>query len=106
MLPAEEDIYCKIKPWVEFKTLLYDIYDHRIKHAWEINGAVNTSYLTLEEHLVLFFIEEYKDNNRQFVEEKLLEFLATLKYYTDYWKRARTFAIMYGFLKGEESFFG
>ena len=36
------------------------------------------------------------------IERKVLEFLAGLKYYVDYWERARLYAAMAGFLKREE----
>ena len=34
--------------WFEFKNLLYDIYDHRIANAPEINGGINTNYMGME----------------------------------------------------------
>lgn len=104
MSPAAEEVSCKLVKWAEFKQLLFEIYDHRIEYAPEINGAVNNTYLALEEHLIMFFMEKYRDQKRSRVEEHLLEFLATLKYYSDYWKRAKSFAVMYGFLKSEDSF--
>ena len=36
----------------------------------------------------------------------ILEFLSNLKYYSDYWKRARTFSLIYGLLKSDDSFLG
>lgn len=103
-IPSAEEVPCKIVPWVKFKQLLFDIYDHRIEHAWEINGAINNTYLALEEHLILFFLEKYRDKPRSAIELHIIEFLATVKYYSDYWKRAKTFAVMYGLLKSEDSF--
>jgi hypothetical protein len=52
----------------------------------------------------MFFVEKYREARRPEVEMQLLEFLSTLKYYSDYWKRARNFAVMYGFFKSEDSF--
>ena len=103
-IPADEELTCKIKPWKKFKELLFDIYDHRIEHAWEINGAINNTYLSLDEHLLIFFVEKYKTENRSSIEMHILEFLANLKYYSDFWKRARTFSLIYGLLKADDSF--
>lgn len=103
-VPNTEDLNLKILQWVKFKQLLFDIYDHRIEHAWEINGAINNTYVALEEHLILFFLEKHRDKPRAQIEMQIVEFLATLKYYSDYWKRARSFAVLYGFMKGDDAF--
>lgn len=50
----------KFKPtlmtYTVFKNLVWEIYIHRITNAPEINGHMNTSYLTLDEHLLIFMI--------------------------------------------------
>ena len=51
-----ESIKFKLQNWFEFKSLLYDIYDNRIEYAPEINGAINTNYMGMEEHLICYFI--------------------------------------------------
>jgi hypothetical protein len=106
MQASEHNVDIKFMPWNQFKHLLFDIYDHRIENAPEINGAINTTYLALEEHLVLFFVEKYHNLPRDQVEMQLLEFLATLKYYTGFWKRAKSFCLLYGLLKSEDSYLG
>jgi len=93
----------KLIPWPDFKILLFDIYDHRIFHAPEINGAVNTTYMSLDEHLLVFFLEKYKVRNA--VERHLIEFLSSLKYYSETWARAKFFALLVGFLQNDDSFF-
>ena len=55
LMGAQEELKLRLPSWENFKQLIYEIYDHRIFHAPEINGAINTSYLTMEEHLILFF---------------------------------------------------
>lgn len=45
----------KLLPWPEFKRIIFDIIEHRIEHAPEINGVVNTNYMSLDEHLIIFF---------------------------------------------------
>ena len=77
-------------PWSDFRVLIYDIYDHRIKHAPEINGAINSTYMSLEEHLIVFMLEKYKI--RKDTEKALIEFLACLKYYCENWQRAKLYA--------------
>ena len=59
--------------WQAVKDLIWEIYDHRILHAPEINGTINTSYMTLNEHLLVFMMEKHK--NRPATEKGLVEFL-------------------------------
>ena len=53
------ELKLKLPAWQDFKQLIYEIYDHRIYHAPEINGAINTNYMGMDEHLICFFIEKY-----------------------------------------------
>jgi hypothetical protein len=91
----------RLPPWLEFKQLIYEIYDHRIHHAPEICGAVNHSYLSLDEHLIIFFLTKY--GVRSQAERKLVEFLASLKYYAELWIRAKQFCLLVGFYQADES---
>ena len=56
-------------------------------HAPEINGAINTTYMGMNEHLIIFFMWKYK--MRPQVEKRIIEFLASLKYFVDHWLRAK-----------------
>ena len=47
----------KLIPWVDFRQMIYDIYDHRVTNAPEISGSLNTSYLGLDEHLLVYLIQ-------------------------------------------------
>ena len=76
--------------------MIFDIYDHRINFTPEINGAVNTTYMGLDEHLIIFYAMLYKD--RPVIERHLIDFIATLKYFSDHWERARKYALLAGFL--------
>ena len=38
--------------------MLFEILDHRIAQAPEINGVVNTSYMSLDEHLVIYYVND------------------------------------------------
>ena len=87
MANHEVDFKLRLPSWLEFKVLIYEIYDHRIYHAPEINGAINTSYLGLDEHLIIFFLSKYR--TREVAEKRLIEFLASLKYYSEIWQRAK-----------------
>jgi len=98
----KNDIKLKLQPWGDFKNLLFDIYDHRIQHAPEMNGAINNTYISLDEHLVLYFLEKYK--TRTNTQKQLTEFLASLKYYIDIWQRAKMFAQLLGFLHQDEKY--
>lgn len=76
--------------WYKFKELVFDVYDHRILHAPELNGSVNTNYVTLSEHVLIFFVSKYK--RRAKAEEKLVSMLISLRYWCDHWQRAKVFA--------------
>ena len=76
--------------WSKFKELILDIYDHRIVHAPEINNSTNSSYCSLNEHLIVYFVEVHR--RRAKAEQKLVELLICLRYYFQHWERARTFA--------------
>ncbi|CAI2376513.1 unnamed protein product [Moneuplotes crassus] len=90
----------RVVPWPHFKKRLYEIYDERIAFSDEINGAVNTNYLALEEYIILHFIRKYK--LRRLAEVKLIEFISSLKYYTKIWPRAKVFAKLSGMLQYSE----
>ena len=98
----QEDIKIKITSWPEFNQQIFKIYDHRISHAPEVNGALNTTYMTLDEHLLLFFLELYK--TRPKVENAMIEFLATLKYYSETWERAKLYSQLAGFRQVNDTF--
>mmetsp|Transcript_16847 Transcript_16847/g.16097 ORF Transcript_16847/g.16097 Transcript_16847/m.16097 type:complete len:279 (+) Transcript_16847:1881-2717(+) len=98
----EEGSLGRVLPWPEFKSLIYEIYDFRIYHAFELNGAINTNYISLEEYLLVYFLEKHK--LRRLAEIKLIELLTSLKYYQDIWIRARTFAILTNILISNDSY--
>ena len=50
----------EIMAWSRFKELIFDIYDHRILHAPEINNSMNATYCTLNEHLLIYFVEVHR----------------------------------------------
>lgn len=87
--PALVETY-ELMPWFQLKEILFDIYDHRIKNAPELNGSINTTYCSLAEHLPMFFIEKYR--KRPKAEERLVDLLINLRYYYDSWQRAKIFA--------------
>lgn len=80
---ATENWKPKLYTWVQVKTLIWDIYEHRLVHAGEINGTVNNTYCSLDEHLLVFMFDKYK--NRPDTERGLVEFLSSLKYYAESW---------------------
>ena len=44
------------------KQIIFNIYDHRIQHSPEIQGMLSESYLKMDEHLVIYFLE--RNNGR------------------------------------------
>ncbi len=89
----------KLIPWVDFRQMIYDIYDHRVCNAPEISGSLNTSYLGLDEHLLVYLV--HKHQSRSETEFHLLKFLLSLRYYSVEvrWARALIYANMLGFLE-------
>ena len=53
------DFKLKISQWPHFKKEIFDILDHRIEYAAEINGAINNSYMSLDEHLVVYMVHKF-----------------------------------------------
>ena len=99
---ATEELKLRLPAWQDFKALIYEIYDHRIFHAPEINGMINTTYMGMDEHLICFFCVKYQVRSQ--AEKRIIEFLASLKYFVDHWQRAKQYATLCGFLQADESF--
>jgi hypothetical protein len=90
-----------LQSWSEFKKTIFDIIDHRIEFAAEINGAINTSYMSLDEHLIVFWTNSFMLSGLSFgkskdmtgtkadIQFRIIEFLYSLKYYSFRWLRAR-----------------
>jgi hypothetical protein len=104
--------YLKLQPWPTFKKEIFDIIDHRIEHAYEINGVINTSYMSLDEHLVVHMVHSFdnivanrekKTGTKEDIQVKLCEFLLNLKYYSTRWERALLYSEMAGFMNAEEN---
>jgi len=81
---------------VFFRKLIFEIYDERIRKAPEIQGMINSNYLSLEEFLLIYFLKKYQ--LRRLVEVKIIEFISSLKYYIKIWTRAKLFANLAGML--------
>ena len=79
---------------------LFEIYNDRIQESPEINGSINSNYLSLEEFLIIYFLKKHK--LRRLAEVKLIEFISSLKYYTKIWPRAKVFAKLTGMLQYSE----
>jgi hypothetical protein len=94
----------KLMSWPDFKKEIYLIYDHRVEHSPEINGAINNTFLTLDEHLLLYQCDQggEKHSGREDNENRLMDFLYSLKYYCQRWPRAKMYARMLGFLHDEK----
>lgn len=93
----DENHVIKLVPWNDFKSQLTEFYDHRIQNQGEIQGATNTFYMNLDEYVMIYFLDKYKF--RSLAELKLLEMLASLKYYWEMWPRAKTFALLTNFIR-------
>lgn len=76
--------------WDYFKSIIFEIYDHRIKHAPELNGSANLNYVAMNEHILLYFVDKYR--TRRKAEVGIVDLLINTRYYYEYWQRAKTFA--------------
>lgn len=77
-------------PWRDLKRLIFDIYDHRIENAEEVNGLANTSHCCFNEYILIYMIDVYKD--RQVAEKRLVDMFINLRYFYDQQVRAKMFA--------------
>lgn len=75
----DQDIQSKVAPWKYFRKQILEIYTERMRLNTDIKGCINSNYLSLEEFLILFFLEKY--SLRRVAEEKLFAFICSLKYY-------------------------
>ena len=69
----------RVEEWSKFKKKLFDIYEHRIENAQEICGAINHSYMALEEHFLIYWLERFNNKPRLQIERIILDFLISLK---------------------------
>jgi hypothetical protein len=69
----------RVEEWSKFKKKLFDIYEHRIENAQEICGAIKPSYMELEEHFLIYWLERFNNKPRLQIERIILEFLISLK---------------------------
>jgi len=53
--------YLKLQSWPIFKKEIFEILDHRIENASEINVVINTSYMSFDEHLIVFMVHKFND---------------------------------------------
>jgi hypothetical protein len=99
---ASEVYVPELIPWHEFRSMIFAAYDHRIKNAEELDGQINNTQISLDEHLVIFLFDQH--NTRSATEKALIDFLSSLRFYQESWPRARTYAQMLQFLQVDESF--
>jgi hypothetical protein len=50
----------KLMPWSDFKAIVVDFYEHRLINHAEISGAINTYYVNMDEHVMLYFLDKHK----------------------------------------------
>lgn len=82
----------RVIPWIQFRRVIYDIYVDRLTNSWEINGSLLTTSMSMDEYVCLYFLKVHK--LRRIAENKLFEFLVSLRYYNKSWPRASLFALL------------
>ena len=86
---TEQDILdYQLMPWKDLKRVIFDMYDHRLEHAAEINGLANTRYCAMNEYMLIYLLDVYK--NRQTVEKVMFELLINLWYFYENQQRVRS----------------
>ena len=40
---------------------MYTIYKHRVEHAPELNGLCNLNYCSMNEHILIYFVDQLKN---------------------------------------------
>ena len=86
----EERSTVKVLPWFVVRKLIWDVWADRIEHEEEMTGHVSQCYIPLEEFTCLYFLKTY--NLRRLAESKLMEFVASLKFFSRTWSRANIFS--------------
>lgn len=76
-------------PWKDLKRIIFDVYDHRVEHAAEINGLANVQYCAMNEYILVYLLDVYKDRKK--VEKMMFDLFLNLRYYYDNQTRAKTF---------------
>ena len=85
----------RVLPWRDFKKDLLIIYESRIHYSEQINGFLNSNYLSMEEFLLIYFLKNWK--LRRLSEIKLIDFISSLKcYHTKKLVRAKVFSTICG----------
>ena len=87
--------------WHTFKQELFQLLDERLSDDWEIVGSPTNSIIPFEEYIILYFTR--KTTHLRLAALKLLEFLASLKFYADKWRRAYYCALLCNLIRRKES---
>jgi hypothetical protein len=57
--PSQEQWTPDLIQWNETKSLIFDILDHRLANAEEIDSGTNNTYMSMDEHLLVFMLERH-----------------------------------------------
>lgn len=87
---TEEVEKWELIPWYKLKQLMFNIYEHRIDNAQELNGSVNSAYCPMNEHIIIYFMDLL--GKRQLVEEKIVELIINVISFYNQWPRAKMMA--------------
>lgn len=92
-----EDIYnqyteVSVIVWPTFKMEIFQLFEERLNSEWEIHGSPTNSVIPFEEFIILYFVR--KTTHLRLAGLKLLEFIASLRYYAERWKRAYICSIL------------
>lgn len=81
----------RVIPWIHYRKIIYEIYKDYLANIEEINGGLISNCVAMDEYLCLFMLKQHK--LRRTAENKLFEFLVSLRYYCKNSPRANMFAL-------------
>ena len=92
-----EDVHAQytevsIISWHTFRHEIFQLLEERLVDDWEIVGSPTNAVIPFEEYLILYFVR--KTTHLRLAALKLLEFLSSLKFYAEKWKRAYLCALV------------
>jgi hypothetical protein len=86
--------------WKKFRLEIYQLLDARLQDDWEIIGSPTNAVIPFEEYIILYFIKT--SAHQRTAPLRLLEFLSSLKFYAQKWRRAYLCALVCNLIRRKE----
>lgn len=86
--------------WNKFRQEIYTLLDARLNDDWEIVSSPTNAVIPFEEYIILYFVKSTP--HPRTAPLKLLEFLSSLKFYAQKWRRAYLCALICNLIRRKE----